>query len=113
MPYTGRTFPADAPMSQGRKSLTPSARAVRLDAIAQAPKLADHLASACFLCLFADGWPAFLVPNPLGEESARLFDARVIPHISGEPIRQWSDLLVPRWKVSERPPGHRTSRRSA
>jgi hypothetical protein len=33
--------------------------------MAETSQFADHLARSHLLCFFADGWPAFLVPNAL------------------------------------------------
>jgi hypothetical protein len=52
-------------ISQGRKSLAimPGSRK-QFDVIAETSQFADHLARPHLLRFFADGWPAFFVPNP-------------------------------------------------
>ena len=75
-------------MAQGRRSLAimPGCQWSRkqFDVIAETAQFADHLARPQFLRFFADGWPAFLVPNALVQD---------LPNETTEPVSDGTDCL--------------------
>jgi hypothetical protein len=56
----------------------------QFDAIAETSQFADHLARSHLFGLFADGWPAFLVPDALVEN---------LPDQPAQPVGDGADRL--------------------